>query len=531
MSRARRLVGAAVVLPALTVPVGTSVHAASRAVPAPPSKWLPKALDGQPTYVGQTTCQPDPKPGVVAFARLMAAHYDEWNYGISRNCNSGVTEHSEGRALDWMLSAYDPYERAVADSVVQWLTAPDREGHKGAMARRFGVMYIIWNQKMWRAYDPDRGWAPYVGDSPHTDHIHFSFSWDGALKKTSWWTGRPVNPDGSSSTGPVVPQLREYPVLRKGDTGKDVALVQKALGLPADGAFGQRTFWHVANFHQKQGLPVTGVVDKAMWQRLVDLNKVAPRGTMTKSAYAYRKTWIKMGSQGNAVKALQAKLGGLTADGRFGPMTKAKVIEFQRSKRTTANGVVGPRTWALLLGLPAPQAPKPTPAPRPVAPKPHPVAPKPGTSTVETTTAYTRYKGTTVKRGSRGEAVRLVQRGVGVPVDGVFGPRTELALERWQKAHDLRADGVVQRADWDALEAQAHPLLKWRSTVLKEGSRGWPVKAVQRNLGVTSDGYFGARTMLAVKALQQRHGLAGTGVVASRTWRALEVEVVARANR
>ena len=129
----------------------------------------------------------------------MAAHYDEWNYGISRNCNSGVTEHSEGRALDWMLSAYDPYERAIADSVVQWLTAPDREGHKGAMARRFGVMYIIWNQKMWRAYDPDRGWAPYVGDSPHTDHIHFSFSWDGALKKTSWWTGRPVNPDGSSS--------------------------------------------------------------------------------------------------------------------------------------------------------------------------------------------------------------------------------------------------------------------------------------------------------------------------------------------
>ena len=126
--------------------------------------------------------------------------------------------------------------------------------------------------------------------------------------------------------------------------------------------------------------------------------------------------------------------------------------------------------------------------------------------------------------------MRLVQRGVGVPVDGVFGPRTELALERWQKAHDLRADGVVQRADWDALEAQAHPLLKWRSTVLKEGSRGWPVKAVQRNLGVTSDGYFGARTMLAVKALQQRHGLAGTGVVASRTWRALEVEVVARAN-
>ena len=35
---------------------------------------------------------------------------------------------------------------------------------------------------MWRAYDPGRGWAPYYGVSPHTDHIHFSFNWDGALQ-------------------------------------------------------------------------------------------------------------------------------------------------------------------------------------------------------------------------------------------------------------------------------------------------------------------------------------------------------------
>ena len=116
-----------------------------------------------------------------------------------------------------------------------------------------------------------------------------------------------------------------------------------------------------------------------------------------------------------------------------------------------------------------------------------------------------------------------------VEVEVIVEARGERLVHRRDRRHP--ADGVVQRADWDALEAQAHPLLKWRSTVLKEGSRGWPVKAVQRNLGVTSDGYFGARTMLAVKALQQRHGLAGTGVVASRTWRALEVEVVARANR
>ena len=51
MSRARRLVGAAVVLPALTVPVGTSVHAASRAVPAPPSSVVTKTLPISSTVV------------------------------------------------------------------------------------------------------------------------------------------------------------------------------------------------------------------------------------------------------------------------------------------------------------------------------------------------------------------------------------------------------------------------------------------------------------------------------------------------
>jgi hypothetical protein len=31
-----------------------------------------------------------------------------------------------------------------------------------------------------------------VGTNPHTDHIHFSFSWAGARKQTSYWDGTPV---------------------------------------------------------------------------------------------------------------------------------------------------------------------------------------------------------------------------------------------------------------------------------------------------------------------------------------------------
>ena len=50
-------------------------------------------------------------------------------------------------------------------------------------------MYVIWNKHSWNAYDRTPAWVPYTGANPHTDHIHISLSWDGALKRTSFWTG------------------------------------------------------------------------------------------------------------------------------------------------------------------------------------------------------------------------------------------------------------------------------------------------------------------------------------------------------
>jgi len=36
----------------------------------------------------------------------------------------------------------------------------------------------------------DDGWQGYHGEDDHTSHIHFSFDWAGAEKRTSWWTGK-----------------------------------------------------------------------------------------------------------------------------------------------------------------------------------------------------------------------------------------------------------------------------------------------------------------------------------------------------
>jgi putative chitinase len=58
---------------------------------------------------------------------------------------------------------------------------------------------------------------------------------------------------------------------------------------------------------------------------------------------------IRVGSRGETVKAVQAKLG-LTADGAFGPGTERAVKAWQAANGLTADGIVGPKTLAKLLG-------------------------------------------------------------------------------------------------------------------------------------------------------------------------------------
>jgi len=58
---------------------------------------------------------------------------------------------------------------------------------------------------------------------------------------------------------------------------------------------------------------------------------------------------VRVGSKGETVKAVQAKLG-LTADGAFGPGTERAVKAWQAANGLTADGIVGPKTLARLLG-------------------------------------------------------------------------------------------------------------------------------------------------------------------------------------
>ena len=519
----------AVTVSLLSIPLGLSLAGGSAqglasSVKPPPTKALPAELDVAPRYQEGYRCLDGNLPGPTAFAKLLNGHYGTHIYGINRTC---AAEHGEGRALDWMVNASTADGLALGNAITRWLAAPDAQGRPGAMARRFGINYIIWNRQMWRAYDPGRGWAPYSGVSPHTDHIHLSFTWDGAYQQTSWWTGKALmevrytGPTTSATTPtPVVtaPTLTAsgYPLLKRGDNHKDVMLAQGALGLAKDGQFGPATETTLKSWQSRNAVAVTGQLDNATWTRLVQLKLVPSRTAVAPAPSplaAYVNTVIQRGSKGAAVLALQKALG-ITADGSFGPGTETRVKTYQSSKNIAPTGVVATSTWSALMGRTS------TGTPTTVTP------PPPTTVPSALTTAFTPYKATVLRSGARSAAVKVLQAGLGgIAVDGSFGPATASRVVAFQKSVGLAGTGVVDRVTWDRLELKVHPLLPYWATVAKRGSTGANVVALQKTLRIPADGSFGPGTETAVKAAQTRAKIATTGVVATLTWKAIEQQL------
>jgi hypothetical protein len=181
-------------------------------VAAMPARHFGPFVDDLPGYVPQDTCSPAPKRGVVYFSHMIVrAHPHTGSYGISRACNvGGTSEHKEGRAWDWKVSVQG--QKATAHQVIRWLLRTDRYGSRAARARRLGIMYLIWNKRIWI---PRGGWQTYCvardggcfspsdgsARNPHTDHVHFSFTWPGAHEKPTWWHRSKANVAALSAAG------------------------------------------------------------------------------------------------------------------------------------------------------------------------------------------------------------------------------------------------------------------------------------------------------------------------------------------
>lgn len=57
----------------------------------------------------------------------------------------------------------------------------------------------------------------------------------------------------------------------------------------------------------------------------------------------------------------------------------------------------------------------------------------------------------TIKKGSKGEDVKTLQKKLNLQVDGIFGSITEEAVIEFQKSNGLVADGVVGPKTWEKL--------------------------------------------------------------------------------
>lgn len=158
-----------------------------------------------------TGCDPDEKPGVVLFRDFVMRHLGGRDAGIVRGCGAGHSEHYEGRAWDWGMRADNPEQSARVAELIDWLLAPDvRSSEPHANFRRVGLRYLIWNKKIWSP--GKKTWSNYTGPNPHTDHVHLSWDWPGAMGETSFyrWLG------GGSHPLPVAPAGWGAPALALG---------------------------------------------------------------------------------------------------------------------------------------------------------------------------------------------------------------------------------------------------------------------------------------------------------------------------
>ena len=167
---------------------------------------LPVAIERLSPYQPQTTCAPVARPGVIKFRTLILATYKgTGDSGIVRACSvGGRSEHKEGRAWDWRVSVKSPTQVKQVNALFAWLFATDAHGNRYAMARRLGIMYIIWNKHIWGAYAASSGWRNYSCSGVtgcHQDHVHFSFNWAGAKAQTSFWTRKVANVGTGTSGG------------------------------------------------------------------------------------------------------------------------------------------------------------------------------------------------------------------------------------------------------------------------------------------------------------------------------------------
>jgi hypothetical protein len=298
----------------LAVPSSAAATAPAPRIP----RGLSAAIEPLGGYVAQVSCQPTIRPGTAKLARLLAYTYRNYNatsWASTYACGTDGTrsEHYDGRAIDWMVDVRNTRQHDAAKAAIAWFLATDKAGNRFAMARRLGVMYLIYNNRMWGAWDGK--WEDYnncshlpqraYDNSCHRTHMHISLTWNGAMARTSYWTksvapidyGRCRVPDlnwAPRYNGRNLVPCPSYPMVRPkasasatkkalvnysgaavrgGWSGPAVTAVQRALGAATTGMFDAGTVAAVKRFQRRHTLLVTGAMNVPTWRALLAVTR------------------------------------------------------------------------------------------------------------------------------------------------------------------------------------------------------------------------------------------------------------------
>ena len=408
---------------------------------------------------------------------------------------------------------------------------------------------------------PDGIFGEQMAETVKRFQRQFSLTADGVVGRQTWYKISYIyvsvkdlaelTSEGETSSGVLSDGTWGGTVLRTGSRGGAVeqlqfwlnTISQYVASIPSvsvDGNFGSRTAAAVRAFQRRYGLAVDGVVGEATWNAIYAqfFSIQSDNGTPN----AYPGTALRQGDEGQNVRLVQfwlkiartvyTALNNPTVDGQFGAATKRAVEAFQRYFGLTADGVVGRTTWNKLREV--------------------------YTDIANDLLAEGLRPGEfpgVLRRGASGRAVRELQYYLylmhtynpslpSVNIDGNFGAATEAAVRAFQRSAGLTSDGVVGRATWENLYAQANILrqagpvvtvnrMAYPGAPLEVGSEGPAVlyytvlltRIAYYYNAVSSPGtgsVYTDQTAAGTRSLQHLLGLPETGEVDADTWEAAE---------
>jgi hypothetical protein len=168
---------------------------------AAPATAYTEAPEDYASYQPEDACRDRPRPGTKALATWINKSFGGGTAVASlRRCDRSTSEHQDGRAIDWSMDATRKADRREVRRFLEALFVADEDGEEHALARRMGIMYLIWNDGMYSSYTS--GGADHFGrrdygcgcgskTARHRDHVHISLGLRGGRGLTSWYTEKP----------------------------------------------------------------------------------------------------------------------------------------------------------------------------------------------------------------------------------------------------------------------------------------------------------------------------------------------------